>query len=377
MGFSSHVLRWSRRNLFLKPFDTVMTLTFVPLLVWCVWSFTAWVIASDWSVITGSIKVLMTGVFPPEQLWRAKVAGVLLLVLFGIAVAAARPAAGRKSVVDASLVIATAFAVATLWGGFVWLVGGSVCAIAAWVAVSRSAFAMRHLGRICALIFVAIMMVILPVDSSKWGGLLLSVLLTLIAGALTVPLGILLAFGRRSSVASVRIISTGYIELLRAVPLILVVYLLWTALPLIWPSSGFSDLARGIAGFVLFYSASAAEYFRSGLQAVPRGQIEAAQALGYSDTDIKIRIVLPQAMRIALPGLVGNVLDIFNFAPLVFIIGLTDFLRAGQMILANPQNSGLTMQVYVYLFAVYYVIGSAITWLARRIENQVSRKGVK
>lgn len=370
-------IRWARRTLFLTPFDTALTLIALPLLAWLAWGFLHWVTAvAQWVVVTDSVKVLMTGVFPVEALWRAKLAGGLLFTLFGLGLSLARPAPARAWP-GATVALGASGVIAALLGGADWLLPATLAGVAAWIAASRSRFLAAHLGRAAALVFTLVLLVILPVPSSLWGGLLLSVLLTLIAGALTVPLGILLAFGRRSRVPSIRILSTGYIEAIRSVPLILVVYTIWIAVPLLWPGLNLSDVARGLAGFVLFYSAYAAEYLRSGLQAVPRGQVEAAQALGYSDRDIKRLIVLPQAMRIALPGLVGNVLDIFNFAPLVFIIGLTDFLRAGQMILANPQNSDKTMEIYVFLFVAYYLIGSAITYLARHIEGRLGRKGAK
>ena len=160
---------------------------------------------------------------------------------------------------------------------------------------------------------------------------------------------------------------------MRSVPLILVVYCIWIAFPLVLPQFPLPDVVRGLIGFTLFYSAYAAEFIRSGLQAVARGQTEAAQSLGLSDFDMKRIVILPQALRVAVPGLVGNILDIFNYAPLVFIIGLTDFLRAGQMILANPENSGRTYEVYVFMFLVYFAVGSVITFQARRLEHKLSK----
>jgi general L-amino acid transport system permease protein len=127
---------------------------------------------------------------------------------------------------------------------------------------------------------------------------------------------------------------------------------------------------------VIFYAAYAAEFVRSGLQSLPKGQVEAAQSPGMSNFDINYSIVLPQALRVVVPPLVGNILDIFNYAPLVFIIGLTEFLRASQMVLANPQYSNTTYEIYVFLFATYFVIGSLITFLARRLESHLG-KGAK
>jgi general L-amino acid transport system permease protein len=114
---------------------------------------------------------------------------------------------------------------------------------------------------------------------------------------------------------------------------------------------------------------------RSGLQAVPRGQVEAARSLGMPSWTVNVEIVLPQAIRVVLPALVGNVLDIFNGATLVFILGLTDFLRAGQMILADPGYSGRVYEVYAFMFAVYFAIGSTITFASRKLEARLARGG--
>jgi len=122
---------------------------------------------------------------------------------------------------------------------------------------------------------------------------------------------------------------------------------------------------------VLFYAAYAAEYVRSGIQGVARGQAEAAQSLGFSKLDESVIIVLPQALKSVIPALVGNVLDLFNNVPALFIIGLTDFLKAGQTILANPQYSGSQYEVYGFLFAAYLAIGSLISYAARRIESKM------
>ncbi|NKK74847.1 ABC transporter permease subunit [Rhizobium leguminosarum bv. viciae] len=376
---ASHPLKWLRFNLFAKPFDTVLTLIVVPSLIWVGTLFLNWVVAlADWNVIRSSIKVLMTGVFPETELWRAWIAAGALALIFGLVSATALPPrtnrflivlAGSAVVVWLAMTVSVEAALKTLLVAVVFLV--------AWIGAARASLLGNHVGKISTGLLGLVVLVLTPVGPSTWGGLLLSVLLTIFSAALTIPLGILLAFGRKSRVGSIRSLSTGYIEMMRAVPLILIVYCIWIVLPLLLPSFPVPDVVRGLLGFVIFYSAYAAEYIRSGLQAVPAGQVEAAEALGFSDADVKRLIVLPQAMRVALPGLVGNILDIFNYAPLVFIIGLTDFLRAGQMILANPQNSGQTYEIYVFLFVVYFAIGSVITLMARRLELHLGKGAQK
>lgn len=320
-------IRWLHVNLFAKPFDAVLTLVTLPLLAWAGWEFLRWALMlANWSVVTGSLRVLLTGLFPADKLWLVWVSAVLIAGLCVLALFERRfPAMGRRLPM---------LAFATL---------------------------------------AAVLLILSPAGPSTWGGLLLSVVITLTAALLTLPLGVVLAFGRQSRSASLSALCTAYIEVMRSVPLILVVYCIWVAFPLILPSLPLPDVVRGLIGFTLFYSAYAAEFIRSGLQSVPRGQVEAAEAIGLSDWDVKRIVILPQALRVAVPGLVGNILDIFNYAPLVFIIGLTDFLRAGQMILANPENSGRTYEIYVFLFLAYFAVGSMITFQARRLEQKLGK----
>lgn len=371
----SKALKWLRFNLFARPFDIALSLMVTPVLIWLALAFLTWTFQlADWDVVRKSVKVLMTGMFPSDQIWRAWIAAASIAFVLGLANAVALPLrpkhlplAGVTMAGMLALTLSISFDAGLMTFGVfsLFLVG--------WIATTRSALVQAHAGKLAVAVLVMMVLILTPAGPSTWGGLLLSVVLTVFSAALTIPLGILLAFGRQSKVGSIRTLSTGYIETMRAVPLILIVYWIWIAQPLLLPALQVPDVVRGLIGFVIFYSAYAAEYIRSGLQAVPRGQIEAAQALGMSDTDIKRIVVLPQAMRVALPGLVGNTLDIFNYAPLVFIIGLTDFLRAGQMVLANPQNSGQTYEIYVFLFAVYFAIGSIITFLARRIEKRLGK----
>ncbi|OWV93618.1 amino acid ABC transporter permease [Rhizobium sp. R693] len=372
---TSVALKWLRFNLFAKPFDTVLTLIVVPTLIWLLVLFVYWVIGlANWEVIRSSAKVLMTGVFPETELWRAWIAAGAISAMLAVAAASvARPSTTRLIVASVVAVILILLAGTVSEKAATNTLAISLITLLAWLVGSRSELIQAHTAKIYAVLGIGFIAVLYPVGPSNWGGLLLSVVLTICSAVLTIPVGIALAFGRKSKIGSVRTLSTAYIEVMRAVPLILVVYLIWIAQPLLLSNLHVPDVVRGLIGFVLFYSAYAAEFIRSGLQSVPRGQVEAAEALGFSDWDVKQLVVLPQAMRVALPGLVGNTLDIFNYAPLVFIIGLTDFLRAGQMVLANPQNSGQTYEVYVFLFAAYFAIGSIITFMARRLELYFSK----
>lgn len=366
--------RWAHRNLFAKPADTVLTLIVVPALAWALWGVLHWAFAlAEWGVVLRSLRVLMVGLFPAEKMWLVWVAVGLIAGLAGLATSTTM-AFGRGAIRMALGSVLLAL-VASAWTPAISPRAALVLAafFAVWAYGARNEYLQSRLSGVAFAVLAAVLLVLSPAGPSSWGGLLLSVVITLTAALLTVPLGVLLAFGRQSRIASLRILCTGYIEVMRSVPLILVVYCIWIAFPLVLPQFPLPDVVRGLIGFTLFYSAYAAEFIRSGLQAVARGQTEAAQSLGLSDFDMKRIVILPQALRVAVPGLVGNILDIFNYAPLVFIIGLTDFLRAGQMILANPENSGRTYEVYVFMFLVYFAVGSVITFQARRLEQKLSK----
>ena len=373
---STMALRWVHRNLFAKPFDAALSLIIIPMLAWAVYAFAHWaLVEAHWQVVGGSLKVLMTGIYPADQLWRAWFAVATLCAMFGaglgLSVRAGRAALTVVALVAVLIAAVLAVAIDVHSGGLA--VACAALGIAAWGGVHRSAVDQRIVLSGLLAGVVAIFVVLSPPGFEVWGGLLLSVVLTIAVSILTLPFGILLALGRQSRITSLRLISTAYIETMRSVPLILVVYWIWIIVPLLAPDTSVPGLLRGMAGFALFFAAYVAEYVRSGLQAVPRGQIEAARSLAMSSWTLNVDIVLPQALRVVVPSLVGQILDIFNGATLVFIIGLTDFLRAGQMILADPQNSGRTYEIYVFLFAVYLAIGGAITYASRRLEAHLAR----
>jgi general L-amino acid transport system permease protein len=325
---ASTMMRWSRRHLFRTPLDVLMTASIVIGGAWLALDVVHWALTlAQWSVVTDNLRVFMIGTYPADLTGRAWASAAVLGGVFGC------------------------------------------CAL----ALSGLAIARRSLPWVVAAGVAAVVVMLSPSVMERWGGLLMSILFTLLASVLSVPLGIALALGRRIRHASVRLLCSGYIEVMRSLPLILVVYCIWVIVPLLAPAHPGPDLVRGLAGFTLFFAAYVAEYVRSGLQSIPRGQVEAAQSLGMSARQVNAEIVLPQALRVAIPGLVGNVLDIFNTVPLLFIIGMTDFLRAGQMILVNPQSGSRTYEIYGFMFAVYLVAASLITYAARRLEERMSQ----
>jgi general L-amino acid transport system permease protein len=331
------LVHWCRRNIFRSFFDTVLSLIFIPSCLWVLYALAHWALAvADWQVLADSIRVLMIGTYPVEQISRAWIATEILCLLAGLTLG---PVLRISRTAIGALLLAAGLCVAILYqgaGATILMVG--LCAIAfvaGWATTSIWRLT-RFLIPAWLVGLILFAVVLAPGGIERWGGLLLTIFLTFVASLLSIPLGALLALGRQGKYSSLRVCCTAYIEVMRSAPLILVVYCVWIVVPLLAPHTSIPDLVRGIFGFILFFAAYVAEYVRSGLQSVAAGQTEAAVSLGLSSIDVNRYVILPQAARVAVPALVGNMLDIFNTAPLIFIIGLTDFLRAGQMILVNP-----------------------------------------
>jgi len=176
------------------------------------------------------------------------------------------------------------------------------------------------------------------VDTQLWGGLMLTIVVSIIGMVFSLPFGILLALGRRSQMPAVRIVSVAFIEIWRGVPLITVLFMASVMLPLFLPPGiDFNKLLRALIGVALFSAAYMAEIVRGGLQAVPRGQYEGAMALGLGYRHMMRLVVLPQALKIVIPGIVNNFIGLFKDTSLVYIIGLFELLGTVRQSFANPE----------------------------------------
>jgi general L-amino acid transport system permease protein len=374
MNANTVAVRWVRKNLLAGPMDAALTLVLVPLCIWAVYSFAHWaLVGADWKTLEANMKVMLVGTFPPEMLNRAWYWFACLCGLTGATLGAVAPPT-RRFIAVLSVVLAVSAVRAGLSNSaaFLNLTACTTLGCMAALLTGHISRSRKFIPVMWLLGFVASAYLLLPAGVDRWGGLMLGVMVTLISAALSIPIGFALAFGRRSKMAGIRAICIGYIEVMRSLPLILIVYWIWVVTPLVAPDYPVPDVVRGLLGFTFFFAAYVAEYVRSGLQAVPKGQVEAAASLGMTQGQINRDIVLPQALRVVTPALVGNVLDIFNNVPLLFIIGLTEFLRAGQMVLANPQSSGRMYEVYVFMFVVYLGAASLITYGARRVEARMA-----
>jgi general L-amino acid transport system permease protein len=193
------------------------------------------------------------------------------------------------------------------------------------------------------------------VATDLWGGIFVSLLVALVGIVFSLPLGILLALGRRSSLPLVSASAIFFIEILRGVPMITVLFMANTMLPLFVPEDLAPDrLARPLIGVALFASAYMAEVVRGGLQAIPKGQVEAAQALGLRGFAVHRLVVLPQALRIVIPGIVNTFIGLFKDTTLVAVVGIFDFLRTVETARLDPVWAGPTISATGYAFAALF-----------------------
>jgi His/Glu/Gln/Arg/opine family amino acid ABC transporter permease subunit len=212
---------------------------------------------------------------------------------------------------------------------------------------------------------------ILPLtDTRRWGGLLLTIMLTLVGTVVSFPIGIALALGRRSDLPVVKAASTIYIEIVRGVPLITVLFMAQLLLPLVNPSlAEMPNVFRAMIAITLFNAAYLAENIRGGLQSIPSGQQEAAKALGLNSLQITLYITLPQALRAVLPALVGMVISLFKDTSLVAIVGLLDLTGMAQNIVTQTEFIGLRRETLLFITLIYFGVSYAIAAVSRRIES--------
>jgi len=390
--------RWVKENLFSTWFNGILTVLLAAILGWALYKVARFVfVDARWEIIEVNVTNLLVFRFPREEFWRLWVALYVLAAAVGLGTGVAARLRGeeeREGRARSSAALTTLRRAAPLLavvGVFLWfakspegtvLVAG---AAATWMAARAGGRYVppRHARRAGAVVLLGVAASYLVVSAfggvgwERWGGLLLTVFLAVGGIVISFPLGVLLALGRRSSLRAVRLVCVGYIELVRGVPLITILFLgafmLGFFLP---PGSDTPSLeSRALVGLVLFTAAYVAEIVRGGLQSVPREQTEAAQALGLSPLKTTRLIVLPQALRAVIPALVGQFISLFKDTSLVFIIGLTELLAVSELITKQPEflAQGLIIETLVFAGFVYWA-GSY--WMSRESQRLERRLGV-
>jgi general L-amino acid transport system permease protein len=213
------------------------------------------------------------------------------------------------------------------------------------------------------------------VDTDLWGGMMVTIVVAAVGIVVSLPIGVILALGRRSRLPAVRLLSTLFIEFVRGVPLITVLFMASVMLPLFVPDTWSPDkLMRALVGVALFSSAYMAEVVRAGLQSIPKGQYDAAHALGLSYWQSQRLIILPQALTVTIPNIVNSYIALFKDTTLVFFVGIFDFLKTIEVARADPKWATPVTSATGYIFAalVYFVCCYAMSSYARRIEKRLA-----
>ena len=211
--------------------------------------------------------------------------------------------------------------------------------------------------------------VLMPVSTDQWGGLLLTLIIASVGIIVSFPIGVLLALGRQSNLKVIKLFSTLFIEFIRAVPLITILFMASFVLPLFLESGNYFDkLLRALIGIALFQAAYFAEVVRGGLQAIPRGQYEAADAIGLSYFQKNILIILPQALKISIPNIVGSSISLFKDTTLVLIIGLFDMLAMVNLTSNDPYWLGRETEGFVFVTIIMWAILYTMSRYSRKLE---------
>lgn len=399
----SDVVGWLKANLFSSRLNTALTIGILAALALVVpklvsWAFTNAVFAPDpaacraakgacWGFVVEKFRLMTFGTYPFDQQWRPLLVMIVLLSLIGATMT--MRAWGR------SLWTSWAIGVPLMWllmrGGAInvtlraALVTLTLAAIAALVWRGRLPTGLHKLAAFATLVLLFIVSRYLPaigvsvptglplVETDKWGGLPLTLILSANGIVLSFPLAIALALGRRSELPVIRALSVGYIELVRGVPLITVLFMASLMIPLFLPEGMSPDkLLRAQIGFILFAAAYEAEVIRGGLQALPKGQYEAADALGLSYWQKMGFVVLPQALKVVIPPMVSTFIGFFKDTSLVIIIGLFDLLGAVRLASSDVEWRIFYVEGLVFVGLVYFAFCYAMASYASRLEKRLN-----
>ncbi|WP_026371055.1 amino acid ABC transporter permease [Kallotenue papyrolyticum] len=380
---STNVVVWLRKNLFNGWLNSIITVVLVWGLAMVLYRFGRWALSEAfWAPIPANLRLFMVGRYPAEQLWRVQAALALILALFGVS---GGRWGGLLRAIALGLLAATALlaliplgiAAQLFWLGMAALIGAGYL-LARRVALPRWPIIVLWLLSpfLCLLLIGGIdgSRLLPAVNSRDWGGLLLTIVLAVFPIVLSFPLGVLLALGRRSRLPVVKGFCVAYIETIRGVPLITVLYMGSLMLPL-FINANPAAVTRAVVALTLFSAAYLAENVRGGLQAVPNGQIEAAKALGLNVFQTTLLIVLPQALRAVIPAIVGQFISLFKDTSLVAIIGLSELLGIAAFVWTQPQwlgtPGGVQREVLLFVALIYWIFCFSMFQLSRRIEQRL------
>lgn len=341
------VIGWVKNNLFNGVFNSILTIVTL-FLLWKVappffrWAFidSAWhttgqackqAAGACWSIISMNYRFILFGFYPYEEQWRPLLA---MLILFGLLFYTRDRNHWKKPL------------------AYAWIIG---------------LFTM-------GLLMIGGIFGLSSVESSQWGGLPLTLLLAVFGLTAAYPLGVILALGRRSRMPGVKVLCILYIELIRGVPLISLLFMSSIIFPLFLPEGvTFNKILRAQVAIILFTSAYIAEVVRGGLQGMSRGQYEAAESIGLNYYLTMRLVILPQALKIVIPPTVSQLISAFKDTSLVVIIALFDLLKTTQSVLSNPEWMGFSREAYVFVAILYFLGCFSMSNYSRKLEKELSR----
>ena len=342
------VIGWVKANLFNGWFNSLLSIltlfllykTVPPLVRWAfidsVWQASGAgcreAAGACWSVIRANFRFIIFGFYPYDQQWRPFIA---MLILFGLLFYSRNRRHWNKYL------------------GYGWIVGLAVMGL----LMKGGIFGLS------------------PVESTKWGGLPLTLLLSVFGLTAAYPLGVILALGRQSRMPAVKLLCVIYIELIRGVPLISLLFMGSIIFPLFLPEGiTINKILRAQIAIILFTAAYIAEVVRGGLQGVSRGQYEAAESIGLNYYLTMRLVILPQALKIVIPPTVSILISAFKDTSLVVIIALFDLLKTTQTVLSNPEWLGFSREAYIFIALLYFLGCFSMANYSRKLERELSRE---
>jgi len=377
-------IKWIRDNLFNSWGNSLLTVILLPIIFFALVYLIQWIfITADWRAVTQFPLLYAVGQYPRDQLWRVGLGLSLIALLLGASW-------GNWGGLLRSIAIAfgIVFAIAALLPiahpalslGMRLYLGGNVIVILVGYMVGRIPAVKGNMIIIGWAIVPVVSLILLAglannnvipsVATTMWGGLLVTIILSAGGIIISFPIGLALALGRRSSLPVVKVFSTIFIETIRGVPLITILFMFSIILALFLPAESRIDrLIRALMAVTVFSAAYTAENVRGGLAAVSPGQIEAAKAVGMNGFQTMVFIVLPQALRAVLPAIVGQFIALFKDTTLVVIVGINDLLGIGRSVInSDPEFVQLQLEVYLFIAVIYWIFSYLMSLASRRLE---------
>ncbi len=382
-------IAWLQKNLFSTWYNTILTVVSLGFIYWIGKGFIQWAITeAQWEVIESNFRLFFVGFYPIKPnnlLWRPWLTLGIIMSMGGLSWGIlSHPKTNlfnTKNLVFFSI-IALIFSLISIPSN----ISSSIILLSFFILLIIGAIIGKKIGkeipnliRWLPLLWIGIFFINLwillgtkYVRLDNLSGLILNILVAVVSISLCFPLGVLLALGRQSKLPVIRWLSIAYIEIIRALPLIGIIFMAQVMLPLVLPATFRPDrVIRVIAAFTIFSSAYLAENVRGGLQAVPQGQVEAAKALGLNPFYTLGFIVLPQAIRAVIPSIVGQFISLFKDTSLLAIVGLVDLLGIAEKIVkGNQKFVGDYQEAYIFIALIFWLICYSMSLVSRKLESK-------